>query len=233
MCRCVVQGTDAIDVGGSGQQADPYIVDLEVSGDVGNALEVRDDGVWVGVEASSGVEATTGITGDGTAPNPLALDPPSAGIRRAASLSVLSNVSTAVPFDTIDHEISGELVDLVAQPTRLTIPVNGVYRIEAFVGWQGFIADDTSAAAAAERRLVSVALNGAGMSLPMQDFRHPIPTFQNSQDFMGGLFHTLARTRSLDAGQYLQVFVSQFNTGGVARTMFGAYLSATYIGPKT
>lgn len=231
VCRCAVQGTDAITVDGSGQPATPYVVDLDVSPDVGNSLEVRANGVFVGSEIVAGTTVGTGLDGDGTGGDPLILAPPSCAVSRAASLSVSNNVLTAIPFVTIDHEGGGDFVDLTDEATRLTIPLNGVWLIEAEVAWSGFLAD-TNQAGEAERRNLVVTLNGTAMTIPLQDYRHPIPDFPASQQFQAGLFQRVSRVRELDAGQYLTAAVTQVNTGALARSIYAAYLSATYIRPK-
>lgn len=72
-CSCGVEGTDSVSVSGNGQTGTPFTPALRVSDDLGNTVEVRTDGVFVGEQSVNPANTTAGVAGDGTGPNPLRL----------------------------------------------------------------------------------------------------------------------------------------------------------------
>ena len=132
-CTCVLQGSDAIGVTGTGQANNPLVPALTVSEDVGNSLEVRDDGAYVGAEIVSGLFAEGGISGDGTAPDPLTL----AGqpYLRGSGEFTLNNGSTTNlegrnGFDTLHHDNDGMSVGDIVE-----IQTPGIYRLQVLSRW--------------------------------------------------------------------------------------------------
>jgi hypothetical protein len=232
VCRCAVEGTDAISVDGSGQPANPYIIDATISDDVGNSLEVRGDGLYVGTEIVEGVLTGTGIDGDGTGPDPLILYPPSASVSVSGIVVIPHNTSTGVSFTTVAHEIGGNLADLGAQPQRLTAPVNGVYRCDAEVDWTSFTAD-TQAAGHIEDRYLTMTKNGAGFTPGLYDYRNPATSYVTNTALFNSMSQRIGRTIVLNAGDYIALLVNQRNIGSLSRSISGAVMSMTYIGPQT
>lgn len=72
-CQCSVVGSDSIQVAGNGQAGTPFTPSIQVSGDPGNTLDVRDDGVFVGEQSVAPVNTAAGVSGDGTFGNPVRL----------------------------------------------------------------------------------------------------------------------------------------------------------------
>jgi hypothetical protein len=233
VCRCSVEGTDAISVDGTGQPANPYVIDANLSGDVGNSLEVRDDGLYVGVEVAEGIFTGTGIDGDGTVGDPVVLDPPSASVYGSSGINVPHNATTALTFTDVDHEVAGSMVDLGSLPGTITVPVDGVYRVEADVFWAGFTAD-SNAGGHIENRTLAALLNGAAFPRPLVDYGNPpIPYVVATADYSAGMYQRLFRTQVFDAGDLLTLVAVQRNAGSNVRTVLYRTFTATYIGPSS
>lgn len=232
MCRCAVEGTDAISVDGSGQPANPYVIDANISDDVGNSLEIRGDGFYVGTEIVEGITVGAGIDGDGTAPDPVVLRPPSASVSVVATIAVAHNTATGIVFDTVVHEVAGNLADLGAQPQRLTAPINGVYRVDAEIEWAGFTAD-SQAAGHIEDRYLTMLKNGGGLTPGLYDYRNPATSYVTATALFNQMTQRVGRTLVLNAGDYITIIATQRNIGSISRSAIGAVMSMTYIGPQT
>jgi hypothetical protein len=233
VCRCSVEGTDAISVEGSGQPANPYIVDAQLSSDVGNNLEVRSDGLFVGAEVTEGLFVGAGIDGDGTVGDPIVLDPASVSIYGSTGINVPHNATTALTFTAVDHEVAADMVDLGSAAGTITIPATGVYRVEADVFWAGFTAD-SNAGGHIENRTIAALLNGAAFPRPLVDYGNPpIPYVVATADYSAGMYQRLFRTQAFTAGDDLTLVAVQRNAGSNVRTVLYRTFTVTYIGPTT
>ena len=88
-------------------------------------------------------------------------------IRRTTDQSVLDNTDTTISFDTEDFD-QGNMADLVAQPTRITIATAGIYMVGGNYAFSGNLTGDrvgklllngTTIIAHADTRALSIAAN--------------------------------------------------------------------------
>lgn len=217
MCRCSVQGTDAIEVTGTGQTANPYVADLAVSADVGNSVEVRADGVFVGAEIVAGVNVGAGIIGDGTGGSPLRLGPAKALATRATNQSMPANTTTAVSFTTTEFDSTGTIL---TAGSRLVAPVSGVYQVQGAARFAMSPADGDV--------FLALRKSGAGADL-LGSTRH-----KNAADSFGDFvdaYLATSRLVTLTLGQYVELTMLHFNATDAARIVSEAMLSIHYVGP--
>ena len=210
-----MQGTDAIEVTGTGQTANPYVVDLAVSGDVGNSVEVRADGLYVGAEIVAGVSVGAGIIGDGTGPSPLRLGPAKALATRVTNQIMPPNVTTAITFTAAEYDSTGSIL---ASGSRLVAPVSGVYDVKGSARIIGDTPDNGV-------MFLALRKSGAGADV-VGSTRGSSPTIAGMP-----LFLATERPVTLTAGQYVELTMLHFNDFDENRTVETAFLAMHYIGP--
>lgn len=169
--------------------------------------------------AGSATTATTADTANSVASGAITSgDLPTAIAARAVVVTALP-VSDGTPlypsFDYTDFDTAS--IWSVANPTRLTAPVSGVYVISATNGW---------AASGAGSRTMRVLRNHAGRVGSVKDAGSADTMFQN-----------LSTSHVLAAGDYIEIQLIQ-NSGGSLNTIArfdsdGTTLSMTWIGPAT
>jgi hypothetical protein len=125
----------------------------------------------------------------------LGQDPPCAIVRRVATQSITNNTFSDVSFDTevVDNDT---LVDLVGQPTRVTIAHDGYYSIQFGVKW---------ASNATGVRVQAVSINAT----VQDDMAFEIPAFT------GNPRHSGAGGASLVTGDIVRLNVFQNSGAGL------------------
>lgn len=118
-----------------------------------------------------------------------------ARVRHSVNQSIPNNTVTTLTFDTEDFDTDG--FHSPALPTRLTVPVVGIYHITASVSWPSN---------AAGLRAMVILLNGA--TTLMRDQRAP---------FAAENFNMGETTVELAAGDFVEVTVIQ-TSGGALNT---------------
>lgn len=240
VCRCsVVAADESISVAGSGQSLVPYEIGARLSADVGNAIEVRADGLYSGAEVVAGLTVGAGLDGDGTGGDPLLLKPPSAVAYGFApnAISVPHNASTAVVFQSEAHD-NAAMIDLATQPTRITVPVTGVYLVEGFLQWASFTYTIGSVDLQREQRFASLAINGSTSIAPFggRDVRPIVKAYDEPGSGTGiapSLSQQVTRMLALTAGTYLTLLAFQVNPGSLNRDLERWTLGATFLGKHT
>lgn len=78
VCRCRLEASPRISVTGNGQPTTPFKPDIKRSAGIGNTVELRSDGLYVGQQQVNpvvlGDTATIDASGDGTPANPIRAD---------------------------------------------------------------------------------------------------------------------------------------------------------------
>lgn len=120
---------------------------------------------------------------------------PSARVTRAANYSLASDVETALPF-TVETEDTDGMVDLGAQPTRVTIKTPGRYLVTAAVDY---------ASSASGGRQVQIRVNGVKVAATRRD---------GDASEVAGTALDVSRVLRLAAGDYVELFAYQNITGG-------------------
>lgn len=141
-----------------------------------------------------------------------------ARVRRAATQNLTNNVFTVMTWDTEDYDRGGFYVP--GQPTRLTIPVSGVYRVSGNVPMG---ANNTGSG-----RAVAIYVNGAAATsgsryVPPFASASRVPTPEVNLELQ------------LDAGDYLELFgwqdtgatLATFASGGIFPFLSVALVSRT------
>lgn len=140
-----------------------------------------------------------------------ALYPPAAKIIRTTTQSVNSSTATALSCDSsvLSTGTSTGMVNLGANPTRITIVDPGIYSIKGFAGW----AANTTGVRAYNLRKNGVTVISSSV----------IPTVSGAGNAPS---MTLQGWESLIAGDYLELIVSQ-DSGIALNIAAGAWLALT------
>ncbi len=128
VCTCRVVGSDCIEVTGNGQENRPYTVAPILSEDVGNSVECRDDGLFVGAEIVAGLFTGPGIDGDGTAPSPITPDPPFVRVFGSIASAAHNSTSTATSR-TVGADTHGMTSGVVHGAGFLRCRLPGIYTV--------------------------------------------------------------------------------------------------------
>mgnify|MGYP001582717897 FL=1 len=128
-------------------------------------------------------------------------------IRRTTNQSILNGTETAISFDVEDFD-QGNMADLVAQPTRITIATAGIYMVGGWNAWAASTAGD---------RAIRIMKNGEAQpdAIVMQDSPAPLGAGVEPTRVLNTIW-------KFAAGDYIELFIVQ-SSGGALNSLTRAY----------
>ena len=128
-------------------------------------------------------------------------------IRRTTNQSIVNSTETAIIFDVEDFD-QGNMADLVANPTRITIATAGIYLVGGWNAWDASTAGD---------RAIRIIKNGEPVAdgIVMKDSPAPNGVTTEPTRAVNTIF-------KFAAGDYIELFIVQ-NSGGALNSLARPY----------
>ena len=139
---------------------------------------------------------------------------PDAKVRGTGAQSATTGVNTTVNFNGPDDWDAASMHDPSVNPSRMTVPVGGVYEINATISWD---------ATANGIRVIDVIKNGAGLVAEVIEGHPTVAT--------GSVRQLLSDQIRLNANDYIEVTVYQDSGSSILFGGSATTLAISWIGP--